>query len=161
MKLGRLWNSLATPKNIPKVFSIILGVVLLAGFVVPLTYDVHQIYLKPAPQAQVDDKDPFAPYDRGGTPLEEPAPYISQYPQYAEKAGMVTSYLSPIAIGVSQTTLYFGTSILSSPGGVIDEILYYSRGFDTILESSIMLMASIIATWVAMHFTMRRKEDED
>jgi energy-converting hydrogenase A subunit F len=44
---------------------------------------------------------------------------------------------------------------------VIDEILYFSRGFDTILESSIMLMASVIATWVALHFTMRRKEEED
>ncbi|HOI71507.1 MAG TPA: EhaF family protein [Methanobacterium sp.] len=160
MRLGRLWNSLATPKNIPKVFSVILAIALMAGFVVPLTYDVNQLYLKPAPQAQVDDKDPFAPYNRGGSVLEEPATYISQYPQFAEKAGFITSYLSPIAIGVSQTTLYFGTSILSSPGGVIDEILYYSRGFDTILESSIMLMATIIASWVALHFTMRRKEEE-
>lgn len=161
MKLGRLWNSLATPKRIPQVFSIILGLVLLAGFVVPMGLNDHQIYPKPEPQLQVNEQDPFAPYDRGGSPLEEPANYKSQYPQFAEKHGFVTSYLSPIAIGVSQTTIYFGTSILASPGGVIDEILYYSRGFDTVLESSIMMIASIIASWVALHFTMRRKEEEE
>ena len=108
MRLGRLWNSLATPKNIPKVFSVILATALMAGFAVPLTYDVNQLYLKPAPQAQVDDKDPFAPYNRGGSYWRSPT-YISQYPQLAEKAGFITSYLSPIAIGVSQnhTVLWY------------------------------------------------------
>jgi energy-converting hydrogenase A subunit F len=91
--------------------------------------------------------------------MEEPGIVKSQYPQYAEKAGMVTGYLSPIAIGVSGTTLYFGTSIYSSPGGLIDEILYYSRGLDTVLESSILMMAFVIASWVALHFTMRRRDE--
>jgi len=159
MKLGRIWNSLATPKNIPKVFSIILGLVLLAGFIVPLTYNDHQLYPRPTPQLQISEKDPLAPYNRGGIPLEEPGIVKAQYPQFAPSEGMVTGYLSPIAIGVSNTTLYFGTSIYSSPGGLIDEILYYSRGFDTILESSILMMAFVIASWVALHFTMRRRED--
>ncbi len=70
---------------------------------------------------------------------------------------MVTSYVSPIGIGVSKTTLYYGTSIYSSPGGLIDEILYYSRGFDTVLESSILMMAFVVASWVALHFTMKRR----
>ena len=65
-----------------------------------------------------------------------------------------------IGIGVSETTLYFGTSIYSSPGGLIDEILYYSRGFDTVLESSILMMAFVVASWVALHFTMKRREEE-
>jgi len=159
MKLGRIWNSLATPKNIPKVFSIILGLVLLAGFIVPLTYNDHQLYPRPPPQLQISEKDPLAPYNRGGIPLEEPGIVKAQYPQFAPSEGMVTGYLSPIAIGVSNTTLYFGTSIYSSPGGLIDEILYYSRGFDTILESSILMMAFVIASWVALHFTMRRREE--
>ena len=55
---------------------------------------------------------------------------------------------------------YFGTSICASPGGVIDEILYYTRGFDTILESSILMMAFIIASWLAINFTMDRKEEK-
>lgn len=159
MKLGRIWNSLATPKNIPKVFSIILGLVLLTGFIVPLTYNDHQLYPRPTPQLQISEKDPLAPYNRGGIPLEEPGIVKAQYPQFAPSEGMVTGYLSPIAIGVSNTTLYFGTSIYSSPGGLIDEILYYSRGFDTILESSILMMAFVIASWVALHFTMRRREE--
>ncbi len=159
MKLGRIWNSLATPKNIPKLFSIILGLVLLTGFIVPLTYNDHQLYPRPTPQLQISEKDPLAPYNRGGIPLEEPGIVKAQYPQFALSEGMVTGYLSPIAIGVSNTTLYFGTSIYSSPGGLIDEILYYSRGFDTILESSILMMAFVIASWVALHFTMRRKEE--
>ena len=93
-------------------------------------------------------------------PLKEPGIIKSQYPHFSEKAGMVTSYVSPIGIGVSETTLYFGTSIYSSPGGLIDEILYYSRGFDTVLESSILMMAFVVASWVALHFTMKRREEE-
>jgi energy-converting hydrogenase A subunit F len=147
-RIGRLWNSLATPKRIPRFYSVILGILLLAGFIVPMALNDHQLYPRPEP------------YDRGGIPLKEPGIVRSQYPQFSEKAGMVTSYMSPIAIGVSNTTPYYGTSIYSSPGGLIDEILYYSRGFDTILESSILMMAFVVASWVALNFTMRRREEE-
>jgi energy-converting hydrogenase A subunit F len=160
MNLGRIWNKLATPKRIPRVFSVILAIVLLAGLIVPLTYNDQQLYPRPTPQLQINEQDPFAPYDRGGTPLKEPGIVKAQYPQFSPMSGMVTGYLSPIAIGVGNTTLYFGTSIYSSPGGLIDEILYYSRGFDTVLESTILMMAFVIASWVALHFTMRRREDQ-
>ncbi len=159
-RIGRLWNSLATPKRIPRFFSIILGVLLLAGFLVPMGLNNEQLYPRPAPQLQINEQDPLAPYDRGGVPLKEPGIVKSQYPEFSKKAGMVTGYMSPIAIGVSNTTIYYGTSIYSSPGGLIDEILYYSRGFDTILESSILMMAFVVASWVAINFTMRRREDE-
>ncbi len=159
MKLGRIWNKLATPKRIPRFFSVLLGLVLLAGFIVPMVYNDQQLYPRPEPQLQISEKDPLAPYDRGGVPLKEPGIVKSQYPQFSEKAGFVTGYLSPISIGISNTTLYYGTSIYSSPGGLIDEILYYSRGFDTVLESSILMMAFVVASWVALHFTMRRRED--
>ncbi len=45
--------------------------------------------------------------------------------------------------------------------GLIDEILYYTRGFDTILESSILMMSFIIASWLSMNYTMNRKNDEN
>jgi len=160
IRIGRLWNALANPKRIPRFFSVILGVLLLAGFLVPMSLNENQLYPRPEPQLQINQQDPLAPYDRGGNPLTEPGIVKSQYPQFSAKSGMVTSYLSPIAIGVSNTTLYFGTSIYSSPGGLIDEILYYSRGFDTVLESSILMMAFVVASWVALNFTMRRREDE-
>jgi energy-converting hydrogenase A subunit F len=104
----------------------------------------------------MDEKDPLGPYDRGGVPLQEPGIVKAQYPQFSEKIGYITGYLSPIAIAVRDTTLYFGTSIYSSPGGLIDEILYYTRGFDTVLESTILMMAFVVASWVALNFTMRR-----
>ena len=44
---------------------------------------------------------------------------------------------------------------------LIDEVLYYTRGFDTILESSILMMAFIIASWLALNFTMNHKNDEE
>ena len=56
---------------------------------------------------------------------------------------------------------YFGTSIYSSPGGLIDEILYYTRGFDTVLESSILMMAFIIASWLSVNYTMNRRNDPE
>ncbi len=159
MKLGRTWNALANPKRIPRFYSVMLGLVLIAGFIVPMALNDHQLYPRPTPQLQINEQDPFAPYDRGGVPLKEPGIVKSQYPQFASEQGFVTGYLSPVAIGVSNTTLYYGTSIYSSPGGLIDEILYYSRGFDTVLESSILMMAFVVASWVALNFTMKRKED--
>ena len=42
----------------------------------------------------------------------------------------------------------------------MDEILYYTRGFDTILESSILMMSFIIASWLSINYTMNRKNDE-
>ena len=46
---------------------------------------------------------------------------MAQFPQNAEEIGMITSYMSPVALWVSQISPYFGTSIYSSPGGLIDE----------------------------------------
>ena len=68
--------------------------------------------------------------------------------------------MSPLAQFVSSISPYFGTSIYSSPGGLIDEILYYTRGFDTILESSILMMSFIIASWLSINYTMNRKNDK-
>lgn len=157
--LGRLWNSLANPKRIPRLYAMVLTLVLFAGFIIPLGLNDHQLYPRPQPQTQIEAKNPLAPYDRGGVPLKEPGIVRSQYPQNEPELGKITAYLTPIAIMVKNTTLYYGTSIYSSPAGLIDEILYYTRGFDTILESTILMMAFVVASWVALHFTMKREDE--
>ncbi len=156
--IGKIWNSLANPDKIPRVYALILIVVLVPIFLIPIALNPHQLYPRPAPQEQINAHNPLAPYDRGGVPFVQRGTVRAQYPQFAPAIGEITAYLSPIASGVRDTTLYYGTSIYSSPGGLIDEILYYTRGFDTVLESSILMMAFVIASWIAMNYTMRRED---
>lgn len=159
MRIGVLWNKLANPKIVPRIFAFLLGMILLIGFVVPMDLNSDQIYPRPEPQEQIDEGLSVAPYDRGGEVLKTPGIVMAQFPQNAEEIGMITGYMSPVAVWVSQISPYFGTSIYSSPGGLIDEILYYTRGFDTILESSILMMSFIIASWLSINYTMNRKND--
>ncbi|MDR0900384.1 MAG: EhaF family protein [Methanobrevibacter sp.] len=159
-RIGRLWNSLANPDRIPKLFAIVLGAVILIGFLIPLDLNVDQLYPRPVPQEQVEENISTAPYARGGEVLESPGITRAQYPENSKSLGWINSYMSPLAIWVASTSPYFGTSIYSSPGGLIDEILYYTRGFDTILESTILMMAFVIASWLGVNFTMNRKKRE-
>lgn len=161
MKIGVLWNKLADPKNVPRLFAFSLGVILIIGLIVPMALNPDQLYVRPAPQEQVDEGLAIAPYDRGGEVLTQPGIINPQYPDNAASLGMITGYMSPIAQWISAISPYFGTSIYSSPGGLIDEILYYTRGFDTILESSILMMSFIIASWLSINYTMNRKNDEN
>lgn len=161
MKISRLWNKLANPKNIPRLFAFTLGIILVLGFIVPMDLNVDQIYVRSAPQVQVDEGLAIAPYDRGGEVLEKPGISMAQYPKNAPYLGMINSYMTPLALWVSSISPYFGTTIYSSPGGLIDEILYYTRGFDTILESSILMMAFIVASWLAVNYTMDRRNQKE
>ena len=161
MRIGVLWNKLADPKNVPRLFAFSLGVILIIGLIVPMALNPDQLYVRPAPQEQVDEGLAIAPYDRGGEVLTQPGIINPQYPDNAASLGMITGYMSPIAQWISAISPYFGTSIYSSPGGLIDEILYYTRGFDTILESSILMMSFIIASWLSINYTMNRKNDEN
>ena len=161
MRIGVLWNKLADPKNIPRLFAFSLGIILIIGLIVPMALNPDQLDVRPAPQEQIDEGLAIAPYDRGGEVLTEPGNINPQYPENAAQLGMITGYMSPISQWVSSISPYFGTSIYSSPGGLIDEILYYTRGFDTILESSILMMAFIIASWLSINYTMDRKNDEN
>ena len=160
MRIGDLWNKLAEPKNIPRLFAFSLGIILIIGFIVPMALNPDQLYVRPAPQEQIDEGLAIAPYDRGGEVLTQPGEINSQYPENEASLGMITGYMSPLAQWVSSISPYFGTSIYSSPGGLIDEVLYYTRGFDTILESSILMMSFIIASWLSINYTMNRKNDE-
>lgn len=161
MKISRLWDKLANPKNIPRLFAFTLGIILVLGFIVPMDLNVDQIYVRSAPQVQVDEGLAIAPYDRGGEVLEKAGISMAQYPENAPYLGMINSYMTPLALWVSSISPYFGTTIYSSPGGLIDEILYYTRGFDTILESSILMMAFIVASWLAVNYTMDRRNQKE
>lgn len=161
MRIGDIWNKLSTPKRVPRLFALILGIFLIVGFMVPMGLNVDQLYPREAPQVQVDEGLSMAPYARGGEPLKSPGITKSAYPQYAPNLGWINSYVSPIGQWIMSISPYFGTSIYSSPGGLIDEILYYTRGFDTVLESSILMMAFIIASWLSVNYTMNRRNDED
>ena len=160
MRIGDLWNKLAEPKNIPRLFAFSLGIILVIGLIVPMALNPDQLYVRPAPQEQIDDGLAIAPYDRGGEVLTQPGSIHPQYPENAASLGMITGYMSPLAQFVASISPYFGTSIYSSPGGLIDEILYYTRGFDTILESSILMMSFVIASWLSINYTMDRKNDK-
>ncbi len=160
MRIGALWNKLAEPKNIPRLFAFSLGIILVIGLIVPMALNPDQLYVRPAPQEQIDEGLAIAPYDRGGEVLTQPGSIHPQYPENAASLGMITGYMSPLAQFVSSISPYFGTSIYSSPGGLIDEILYYTRGFDTILESSILMMSFVIASWLSINYTMDRKNDK-
>ena len=161
MRIGVLWNKLADPKNIPRLFAFSLGIILIVGLIVPMALNQDQLYVRPAPQVQVDEGLAIAPYDRGGEILTQPGIINPQYPENALSLGMITGYMSPLAQWVSLISPYFGTSIYSSPGGLIDEILYYTRGFDTILESSILMMSFIIASWLSINYTMNHRNDKE
>ncbi|EHP84532.1 EhaF family protein [Methanotorris formicicus] len=149
-KLSRIWNYLSKPQIVPRIFAVFLALIMIFGLLLPHKLNENQLYPKPTPQSQIL-KTPLAPYDRGGVPLEKPADIVSQYPKYEPLLGKITAYLTPIAEWISKKTLYFGTTIVSTPGGILDEILYYTRGFDTILESTILLVSFIIFSWMLMN----------
>lgn len=161
MKIAKIWNKLAKPKNIPRLFATILALVLLISIIIPTTLDVDQLYPRMEPQIQMDNHDSIAPYDRGGEILKEKGITKAEYPENSASIGWINSYMSPISDTIRSLSPYFGTSIYSSPGGLIDEILYYTRGFDTILESSILMMAFIIASWLMINFTMDRRNEKE
>ena len=51
-------------------------------------------------------------------------------------------------LALSQTTMHLGTTIVAHPGGIIDEILYNTRGLDTVVEPTILLIAFAIASYL-------------
>ncbi len=147
MKIGKIFNTLSKPEVVPRIFAGFLCLILFMEFVVPTTYNTEQLYPKPEPQSQIF-MTPLAPYDRGGEPLTTPANIKTQYPQFEPIRGWITAYLTPPAIWISKKTPYFGTTIVSTPGGILDEILYYTRGFDTVLESLTLLLSFLIFSWI-------------
>jgi len=136
--MDKAWMILSDPKELPKIFAISILFVFFVGILLNYPYYPDQLYPKSF------ELSGLYPYDRGGTPLKEPAKIVAQYPQNSEMIGWITSYLTPFSSWLASKTLYLGTTIVSHPGGIVDEILYYTRGLDTVLESSIMMMAFLI-----------------
>lgn len=137
--------------NLVRVYSVLVILVILAGIATlpSISYNSDQLYPK-----SVDMNSSLSPYDRGGEPFEK-ADVKAQYPENSVYLGYVTAYLTPLSLFISQNTLYAGTTIVSHPGGIIDEILYNTRGLDTIVETSILFVAFTIAM-----FLYRRREEE-
>lgn len=130
-------------------YALVLTVILLIGlFTLPtIQYNMSQLYPK-----EIDPTSPLNPYDRGGSPFVA-AEIVAQYPENAPAIGYVTGYLTPLSVWFTEVNLYLGTVIAAHPGGIIDEILYYTRGLDTIIETSILFVAFATAS-----FLFRRRE---
>ncbi len=145
MNLSEIWNDLSEIDTVPKIFAIFvifgLAIVAIHG------YDFRGDELYPK---RLHPESHLYPYDRGGEPLESFADLENfvQYPDHMPSLGWITGYLTPLTTWLADRTPFFGTTIVSHPGGIMDEILYYTRGLDTVLESSILLMGFLIATYL-------------
>ena len=132
--------------NYEMIMPIFAGAVTLlfvvAIFSLPLPYYEEQLYPK-----TYDPTSPLNPYDRGGPPFVQ-IDITEQYPENSPTAGYVTSYLTPLSLYVANTTLYLGTTIVGHPGGILDEILYNTRGLDTVVETTILFIAFAIASYL-------------
>jgi energy-converting hydrogenase A subunit F len=131
------------------VYALLVILVTIAGILtLPLLdYQGDALYPK-----TIDRTSTLDPYDRGGQPFNTTI-VQAQYPENSPYLGYVTSYLTPLSLFLAQHTLHLGTTIVSHPGGIIDEILYNSRGLDTVVETSILFTAFAIASYL-----FRRKE---
>ena len=143
MIIGRISRFLSNFDNLMPVFAgacallFVLGILLL-----PLPYSEEQLYPKTINRASSLD-----PYDRGGVPFEK-TNITMQYPENSPYAGYVTTYLTPFSWWLAATTLHLGTTIVAHPGGILDEILYNTRGLDTVVEPTILFIAFAIGSYL-------------
>lgn len=137
-------NWMSTYENLVAVYAALGIFVAFCGILmVPaLTYHGDQIYSK-----TIDRDSTLDPYDRGGT-LFGRAEVRAQYPDNSPAVGFVTAYLTPFSWFLANTTPYLGTTIVAHPGGILDEILYNTRGLDTVVETSILFTAFAIASFL-------------
>ncbi|PWR72463.1 DUF2106 family protein [Methanospirillum stamsii] len=140
---------MSTYENLVAVYAVLGIIVAMCGIImVPLiTYHEDQIYSK-----SINRDSPLDPYDRGGIPFTK-VDIEAQYPENSPTAGYVTTYLTPFSWFLANSSPFLGTTIVAHPGGILDEILYNTRGLDTVVETSILFTAFAIAS-----FLFRRKE---
>lgn len=149
--ITRISRVLSNFKNLAALFAGACIIVSLVGILsLPLAFEENQLY----PKTQLDPSSALYPYDRGGVPFGT-TEVICQYPENSPYAGYVTTYLTPLSLYLAENTLYLGTTIVAHPGGIIDEILYNTRGADTVVETSILFTAFAIASYL-----YRRREGE-
>ena len=139
--------------NLIALYSVIViaiaAIAIISLIAVPIGYEETQIYPK-----HINTSSSLNPYERGGEPFGQ-TEVMAQYPQNSPYLGYVTAYLTPLSALMAVSNLYLGTTIVSHPGGIIDEILYNTRGMDTIVETSILFTAFAIAS-----FLYRREEEK-
>ncbi|WP_366944346.1 DUF2106 family protein [Methanoculleus sp.] len=137
-------------RNLVAIFAGACIIVAVAGIIsLPLEFEENQLYPK-----TLNSESPLYPYDRGGVPFG-PTEVVAQYPENSPYLGYVTTYLTPFSRYLADHTHYLGTTIVAHPGGIIDEILYNTRGLDTVVETSILFVAFAIAS----HLYRRTKEE--
>ncbi|MDH7592824.1 MAG: DUF2106 family protein [Methanomicrobiales archaeon] len=143
MIISRISRIISNYGNLMPLFAFACAVLCLLGILMlPVSYHEDQLYRK----TQNPDS-PLDPYERGGRPLER-ANITLQYPENSPYAGYVTAYLTPLSLYLASSTLYLGTTIVAHPGGILDEILYNTRGLDTVVESSILFVAFAIGSFI-------------
>jgi energy-converting hydrogenase A subunit F len=143
MIIRKISHFLCEYRNIMPLFAGACALLFFAGILLlPIPYAEHQLYPK-----FIDRNSSLDPYDRGGPPFVQ-VTIVSQYPENSPSAGLVTTYLTPFSLFLSQTTLHLGTTIVAHPGGIIDEILYNTRGLDTVVEPTILFIAFAIASFL-------------
>ena len=142
--ITRISATISRVENLTALYALLVVVVAVLGLVtLPfIAYHDDQLYPKTLNPASTLD-----PYDRGGVPFGT-TPIKAQYPENSPYAGYVTTYLTPFSQWLADTTHHMGTTIVAHPGGIIDEILYNTRGFDTVVETSILFVAFGIASYL-------------
>ncbi|MCK8519563.1 EhaF family protein [Methanoculleus sp. 7T] len=142
--ITRISATMSRVENLTGLYAFLLVAVAVLGLVtLPfITYHDDQLYPK-----TINPDSTLNPYDRGGVPFGT-TPVKAQYPENSPYAGYVTTYLTPVSQWLADTTYHMGTTIVSHPGGIIDEILYNTRGLDTVVETSILFVAFAIASYL-------------
>lgn len=140
---------MSTYENLVAIYAVlgIITTILVIGMIPMISYHEEQLYPK-----TINRSSSLDPYDRGGPPFTQ-AVIGAQYLNNSPSAGYVTSYLTPFSWFLANMTPYLGTTIVAHPGGILDEILYNTRGIDTVVETSILFSAFAIAS-----FLFRRRE---
>ncbi|NLA32067.1 MAG: EhaF family protein [Methanomicrobiales archaeon] len=142
--ISRISAAVSRVENLTALYALFFVVVAVLGLVTlpSITYYDDQLYPKTIiPESSLN------PYDRGGVPFET-TPVKAQYPENSPYVGYVTTYLTPLSQWLADHTHHFGTTIVAHPGGIIDEILYNTRGLDTVVETSILFVAFGIASYL-------------
>jgi energy-converting hydrogenase A subunit F len=139
--ISRISRTISELENLAGLYALLfIAVTLIGAFTLPsLLYQEDQLYPK-----TIDATSPLNPYERGGVPFNT-TEVKAQYPANSPYLGYVTAYLTPVTRFIADHTPYLGTTIVAHPGGIIDEILYNTRGLDTVAETSILFVAFAIA----------------
>lgn len=152
MIIRRLSAIFSNLSNLSRVYAVLVIIVVIGGIVSIPSFEYHGDRLYPK---MIDRDSPLDPYDRGGEPFGT-TDIQAEYPENTPYLGYITAYLSPLTVLIASLTPYMGTTIVAHPGGIIDEILYATRGLDTVVETAILFAGFAIAAYL-----FRRRDDDD